>query len=156
MRFVPIVPASLVVLVLIQTPMRAQDDADQAMQITEQMRDAYLKAYNAHDAEAVAALYTEEADVVYPNGQAIRGRAQILGELKRIFAEHENVKLAIEPKVSRFITRRVVLVDGVTEVTDGPEELPPRTHHTVVFQRGQDDQWQIAAIRLTVPPERQE
>lgn len=135
----------------------AQEDGDRARRLAEELRDAYQNAYNAHDAEAAAALYREDADVVYPDGTAVRGREQIQKELEQIFSSNENTRIALSPQSARFITRRILLVDGVTEITDGPTQLPRRTRHAVIFQREQQgDQWRIAALRIIVPVEQRE
>jgi hypothetical protein len=61
--------------------------------------------------------------------------------------------LAISPKAGRFITGEVLLIDGITEISDGPPEIPPRTQHAVIFQKDEDGKWRIAAIRLSAPAE---
>ena len=128
-----------------------QENGERARRLADELREAYEQAYNAHDAQAAAALYREDADVIYPNGEMVRGRERIQKELEQIFSANEKTRITISPEAVRFITRRVLLVDGVTEITDGPTQLPRRTRHAVIFQREQDGQWRVAALRMIVP-----
>lgn len=53
----------------------------------EELRDRFVEAYNRHDAAAVAALYTDDAVFVNPEGTEITGRDQIQRDFESFFVE---------------------------------------------------------------------
>lgn len=61
-------------------------EEDVAPGITE-TREQYIAAYNRHDAAAVAALYTDDAVFVNPDGTELSGRDQIQRELDTFFRD---------------------------------------------------------------------
>lgn len=52
-----------------------------------EVREQYIAAYNQHDAAAVAALYTDDAVFVNPQGTELSGRDQIQRELDTFFRD---------------------------------------------------------------------
>jgi uncharacterized protein (TIGR02246 family) len=127
---------------------------DEAKRVAEGLRAEYLKTYNAHDVRAVTALFAQNAAVTYPRGEMARGRDAVQQRFRAFFAEYDNVKLDIVIESARFNSPQVLLVDIVAELSDGPPHIPPRTFHTVVFQRQGEGQWRIATIRPNPRPER--
>jgi hypothetical protein len=61
----------------------------------EELRDRFVEAYNRHDAAAVAALYTDDAVLVNPEGAEITGRDQIQRDFESFF-------IAARPQVNAF------------------------------------------------------
>lgn len=56
------------------------------MRTTREIADLWLAAWNAHDAEALAALYTEDAEnIQVAFGEPIRGRAALLENFQTFF-----------------------------------------------------------------------
>lgn len=51
------------------------------------IRDQFIEAYNRHDAAAVAALYTDDAVFVSPDGTELNGREQIQRDLEGFFLD---------------------------------------------------------------------
>jgi uncharacterized protein (TIGR02246 family) len=109
----------------------------------EKALDAYLAAwdaaFNAHDAKAVAALYTEDAETVLPDGRRLKGRAGIEKDLAESFAKNPNVQTKNTLISRRFLKPDVVLEDGRWEDTGhaDTDELTRGLFTTIlVKQRG--------------------
>lgn len=106
----------------------------------EKVRQAYMDAVNAGDADAVAALHTE--DVVHlPAGMpAVEGRSAIRelmeSSLSRMPPE---ARFAFEPRDVR-IAEGWAVERGVTE---GAEGFPPGKY-VMLYEEGDDDCWRIA------------
>lgn len=88
-----------------------QGTADDAKDLDESL-EAYVAGFNAHDAKAVAALYTEDADVVLPTGGRQKGRAAIEKGLAEDFAANPGLKITLSVASRRFIKPDVVMEDG--------------------------------------------
>jgi len=146
-------PIALAAVLLGNASVLAQENDDEAKRVTEALRAEYLKAYNAHDVRAVTALYTQNAAVTYPDGEMARGRGAAQERFREFFTEHDKAKLDIVIESARFKSPQVLLVDIVAELSDGPPKIPPRTFHTVVFQRQGEGQWRIVTIRPNSRPE---
>ena len=126
----------------------------QTREASDALRDrveAYQTVWNTHDATAVAAFFTGDADMIMGNGPMIRGRESIQEAWQAYFA-------AIEPERRgtfdvhslRLITREVALINVASE-TGGSDsqgrELPTRlARGTWVLVREADD-WFISALR---------
>src|SRR5258705_5687101 len=66
--------------------------------------DAYVAAYNRHDAKAIAAMWSPEAVYMEPDtGEAAGGREAIGKEVFRTFAELKDAQLAIEVQAIQFV-----------------------------------------------------
>ncbi len=63
---------------------------------------SYTDAFNRHDAQAVAAHWTNTGEFVLPSGTTLKGRAQIAEEFTAYFAEAQNVKRGSRRTLHRF------------------------------------------------------
>ena len=75
-------------LVLYAAPALAQDKAT-----IERLNDAWTAAFNKGDAAAVAAMYTEDAYVMPPGAELIKGRAAIEGFWRQAAQQMGEAKL---------------------------------------------------------------
>ena len=113
--------------------------------------EAYERAWNTHDATAVAAFYSQDADMVMGNGPRIIGRAAIQDWWDKYFRAIDDQRTGTFTIESlRVIAEGVALVNVNTR-TGGREgegdELPTRLARGtwIVVQR--DGQWLISALR---------
>jgi uncharacterized protein (TIGR02246 family) len=111
---------------------------------------AYLAAFNKGDAEAVAALYTPDADFLGVTGDLSKGRAEIEKRNASFFAQNKGVKLKSPFGSLRFITPHVAIADHTSELTPAPESGLSKVHATVIYVK-RDGKWQIASVRLMAP-----
>jgi uncharacterized protein (TIGR02246 family) len=72
------------------TPAFAQDKTT-----IEKLNDAWTAAFNKGDAATVAAMYTEDADVLPPGGEMVKGRAAIEAFWRQAAQQFGDAKLTI-------------------------------------------------------------
>ncbi len=148
------VTLGLVATVLLLTPVGESAQhaaADEALTRVRPQVDAYERAWNSHDAGAVAAFFTHDADMVMGNGPRIEGREAIAEWWARYFsAISGNRVVTIELESLRLLSPHVALVNvnTLTAARDGnEEELPARRARGTWILTAQDDQWLISALR---------
>jgi uncharacterized protein (TIGR02246 family) len=108
--------------------------------------DAFAKAYSAPDVKALAATFTDDANVVDSAGETTRGKPAIVEMYSSSF--EENPGLNIEPKVKevRFLTPDVARVEGQTRLsTDKGDATEYTRFSSLVVKR--DGKWLVAEIR---------
>jgi uncharacterized protein (TIGR02246 family) len=110
-------------------------------------RDAYVAAWVRGDAGQIAELYTDDAQVLYPNRPALSGRAAIVDYFRGFFGEF--------PRNEFALTSAEVVVNGqwafdrgsyqwkgVPRVGGNPVE--DNGKYLVVLQRQADGSWRVA------------
>jgi uncharacterized protein (TIGR02246 family) len=125
--------------------------ADEALTHVRAQVEAYEDAWNSHDAAAVAAFFTHDADMVMGNGPRIEGREAIAEWWARYFsAISGNRAGTIELESLRLLGPHVALAN-VNTLTAGrsgnEEELPARRARGTWILTVQDGQWLISALR---------
>src|SRR5262245_54235227 len=60
-----------------------------------QSADEFAKAYNAHDAKKLAALFAADAEIVGEDGNSTQGRSDIEQAFGAIFADQPNSRMSI-------------------------------------------------------------
>lgn len=113
--------------------------------------ETYVGAWNAHDASELAALFTEEADLVMGNLPIARRRDEIRDLWQSHFAGQEpERRLALEVSPLRFLAPdvAVMLVTTTTGGRDsqGQDLLARRFRGAWLWQRV-NDRWFISAMR---------
>lgn len=119
--------------------------------------EAFIEAFGKGDAAALAAFFSEDADVTGATGVRLKGRAAIEKALKSMFAENKGVQLRIESDSLRFLTPDVAVEDG-TSFSIPPDGAPPhRVRYTIVHVK-KDGKWHLNSMRNApyVPPSNHE
>jgi uncharacterized protein (TIGR02246 family) len=132
-----------------ETPRNGADDA--APQSPDELAivsaaKEFEKAYNAHDAKAVAALFTPDAEIVGEDGNVAHGGDQIAAVFAAIFEENPDAKTEVAVDSIRFVAPTVAIEDGFTTVTHQPNEPAERSKYVVVHVK-QDGKWLMASAR---------
>ena len=78
---------------------------------------SFTKAFNAGDAAAVAATYSEDALVVDEQGERTEGRAAVRDRLAASFVESPGSTIAIKVDNLRFLGPDTALEEGRTTIT---------------------------------------
>lgn len=104
------------------------------------------------DADAFAAVFTEDAEYVTFDGSMVKGREAIAESHRPLFEGFmRGSRLAGEPPVIRFLTPDVALVHGKGAVIQRRQQRASRraisTQTNVLVK--QDGRWQIAAFHNT-------
>ncbi len=92
----------------------SRDDDEKAI---EAVVDAFIKAFNAGDAEAAAATFAEDALVVVEEGERVEGRGAIRDQLAASFADNPGSTIAIQTDALRFLGPDTALEEGGTTIT---------------------------------------
>jgi uncharacterized protein (TIGR02246 family) len=110
------------------------------------VRSAYMKAFNAGNAKALAAYWTADGEFIDAQGQSFRGRAAIQKEFAAFFAEEKGIRLEISPDSLRFVAPGVALETGTSRLTRPSGEAPSNAAYSIVHTR-RDGQWKLASVR---------
>jgi uncharacterized protein (TIGR02246 family) len=109
--------------------------------------DAFTKAFNAGDANAAAATYTETALVVDEAGERIEGRAAIRDQYAASFVDNPGNTIAIEIDSIRFLGPETAIELGRTTIAPAKgAESPEVTRFTAVYVKA-GGKWLQAAVR---------
>jgi len=114
----------------------------------------WTDAWNRHDAEGMANLFSVRGDMINPMGDVAKGRPQIL---KLFQGEHagrlKQSKMALTCEPARFFDANVAAVDcdSALEGIAGPE-APAMLHgHVTAVVLRDGDRWSIVSFRAMVP-----
>jgi uncharacterized protein (TIGR02246 family) len=108
--------------------------------------DKFVKAYNAGDAKAVAALFTPDGHAVDKDGDDAEGREAIQQTFADLFAAMPKKKLDVSVESIQFIGPDLALETGTTKETPAPGEPPEYDRYTVIHVK-RDGKWQMALAR---------
>ena len=107
---------------------------------------AFEKAFNAGDAKAIAAQFSENAEVVDEEGDIVEGRANIEARFAELFKENPKARIAVELTSLRRLGPDVAVEDGFSTTTLSPDEPGSRSPYTLVNVR-RDGKWLVASVR---------
>ncbi len=107
---------------------------------------AFTKAYNAHDAKALAALFTTDAEIVGERGNVSQGRAAIERAFAGLFGDYPKTQIEIAIGSIRFLGAGVAIEDGFSTVKHELTTPGERVRYSVVHVK-QDGKWQMASAR---------
>jgi uncharacterized protein (TIGR02246 family) len=107
---------------------------------------AFVRAYNAGDAKAVAALFSPDGVTVDKEGDTSEGRAAIERTFKDIFTAAPQKRLEVSIESIRFIGSDLAVEVGSTKQIPTPTEPPEYDRYTVLHVK-RDGKWQMALAR---------
>ncbi|MCL5097133.1 MAG: nuclear transport factor 2 family protein [Candidatus Omnitrophica bacterium] len=134
------------------TPRR--DDSKEESAIQKQV-DAFVAAWNRHDTKSMANVYTEDADLINPNGRIAKSRT----EIEQLFRdEHagpfKQSQFSATPESTRLLTPALAVTTQAFEVTGAIDpsgnRITLRGHFTNVMKK-QDATWQVLVCRAAIP-----
>jgi uncharacterized protein (TIGR02246 family) len=108
--------------------------------------DAYVEAFNKHDAKAVANFWSPDA--VYINqltGEQVTGREAIAGQFTDIFKDRPDVKLDTTTASIDFVSPNVGVEHGTAKLSAPKGEQPTSADYTAVYVR-RDGQWLLDRV----------
>lgn len=126
--------------------------------IIRRIESSFNVAWRQMDAEGVAALWTEEGDIVHGDGFTERGRRTIQQNRSEQFRrkEYRSSQHTLAFGSVRCITRTVAVVDAKWELRDvldtAGNALPSAEGLSTLVVRRLGDGWQIEAYRYNVKP----
>ena len=110
-------------------------------------RNQYMAAWTAGSADRVAALYTEDAIVLYPNQGAVVGRAAILAYFKGFYDQFAQESFVLDSDEIR-IAGNWAFDRGTYRLAMSPRAGGPRIEdhgkYLVILERQGDGSWKVA------------
>ncbi len=143
----------LLVVVAILSCLATTSRADQAEEtkLIEQAIASYTAAFNAGDAEALAAHWSPEAVYVNPlTGSQVEGREAITEEFKLILSQMQDTKLTVDLVSVRFISPSVAVEDGVAHIHSADGQLQTSNYTAIHVKR--DKQWLLDRVTEEAAP----
>lgn len=125
--------------------MSKPDNTDAELAIRASVQE-FEKAYNAHDAKAVADLFLPQAQIVDENDITIQGREDIQNLFAAVFAENPETTINIEIESIRFIGTSLALEMGTT-TTVPPAGQTPEVGRYSVLHILKEGKWSMGVVR---------
>jgi uncharacterized protein (TIGR02246 family) len=132
---------ALVVLGTVVTGTALADDAN----LIRQSSEAFGKAFDAGDAKAVAALWTEDGQLVDEAGQAHNGRPAIEEVYAKFFQQHPGAKIKVSVDSVRMLNDDTAIEEGRASLDPLPVGAVGSAKYTAVHIK-QDGKWQMASV----------
>jgi uncharacterized protein (TIGR02246 family) len=108
--------------------------------------DAFARAYSAPDLKALAACFSDDANVADSAGESTRGKPAIVEMYTSSLEENPGLKLEPQVQEIRFLTPDVARVEGQTRLSTATGDASEYTRYSgLVVKRG--GKWLIAEIR---------
>ena len=102
--------------------------------------DEFVKAFNAADAKAVAALWAPDAEYVDESGESFQGRAAIEKLYAEVFQQHHGAIMTVKIESIRLLGPDVALEKGVAWVKSPGGLADTAARYTVVHCK-RDGKW---------------
>lgn len=106
----------------------------------------FVKAYNAHDAKAVAALFLPEAQIIDDDDNTLQGREEIEQLFEGVFEDEPKTKIEVTIESIRFIGTALALETGWTQTWSDPEGPPDRGRYNVLHVL-REGKWLMGVVR---------
>ena len=108
--------------------------------------EATLKAFNAADANGMAALFMEKGELVDENGNVYTGRAEIAAVFKSFFEKFPKAVLGMEVTSVRTIGDSLAVEEGIRQITAEEGAVAAQMRYVAVRDKV-GDKWPIASYR---------
>jgi uncharacterized protein (TIGR02246 family) len=108
--------------------------------------DLYVKNFNGGDAKALAARFTDDAEVIEEDGFRFHGRALIEERLAETFAANAGARMVIEVLGIRLLGPEAAKEEGRTIVTPG-KGGPAKHHRYTALLVKREGRWLLSSVR---------
>jgi uncharacterized protein (TIGR02246 family) len=116
---------------------------------------AFVKAYDAGNATAVAALWADDGEYVIGQ-QTVKGRLAIEKLYADFFKAHPGSQMEIKIDSIRLLVPTVAIEQGTASVFNSPNGPPTSSAYSAVHVK-QNGKWRIASVRESaLPPSKSE
>jgi uncharacterized protein (TIGR02246 family) len=140
------------VLVFVLSLGAANAHADQAADeaAIRKNAEAYVAAYNKHDAKALAAMWSPDAVYLDPStGETAVGREEIEKAFAETLAESKEAKLEVTVESVQFVSPNVAIETGSVRILR-PDEEPEQSGYSAVNVK-QGGAWLLDRVTETTP-----
>jgi len=108
---------------------------------------AFVEQYNAHKADAVAALFAPDARMTFRDGTEVNGRNEIKQSFEDAFKASPKGSISVVVDSIRFLTPDVAVEEGFTSLFPDGETLTSKGRYTVLHLK-KEGRWQMQAARV--------
>ncbi|QDU80761.1 SnoaL-like domain protein [Polystyrenella longa] len=108
--------------------------------------DAFVKAFNEGNAEAVASLWMENGEYVDETGERFTGRDEIQKVYADYFAAHPQSQIQNEIDSLHKLSSQLVIEEGRTTVDQNATANAGYCHYTAIHSL-EDGKWKLALVR---------
>jgi uncharacterized protein (TIGR02246 family) len=109
--------------------------------------ETFRSAYNAGDAKVVAALFTEDAEMIDELGERIKGRSAIQNFFYSLFQARKGAKIEILTDSISFLSPDVAKEEGHTRVKPAESEAPETIRRYSLLFVKQGGKWLYSSVR---------
>jgi uncharacterized protein (TIGR02246 family) len=113
--------------------------------------EAFIKAFNAHDAKGVAALWTPNGTVADEDGNRYRGRKAIEEQYAVLFKAHPTSKIQVAIESIEFPTGTTAIEEGESRLLTNDDSPPSAGRYTVVHVQ-EGGKWLMASVHESALP----
>ena len=114
--------------------------------------EAFTRAYNNHNARAVAELFALKAEIIDENGVLTRGREAIEKAFAEVFKEDPTIEARCEIESIRILTPNIGVEEGLVHSKTAPDEPETVSSYVAVHVRV-EGKWLVASVRdFEAPP----
>lgn len=114
--------------------------------------EAFTKAYNNHNARAVAQLFAPKAEIIDENGVLTRGREAIEKAFAEVFKEDPKIEAQCEIESIRILTPNIGVEEGRVHSKTSPDD-PESISSYVAIHVKVEGKWLVASVRdFEAPP----
>jgi len=106
----------------------------------------FVAAFNRGDAKALAALWTEDGELVEEGGSRLEGRKAIEAAYAGYFAQHPQGRMQVVIDSLRLLSDSAAIEDGRAIVEPPPAGAPGIGKYTAVHVK-RDGQWLMSTVR---------
>jgi len=108
---------------------------------------AFVDAFNAGDAKALAEMFTEGAEILEEDDEPVKGRAAIEARFQALFQEISGVKLAVKAERTSTLAPNLVVEEEIVTLTiPGEPAVVDVSRDSVTYLQDQG-KWRIARIQ---------
>ena len=129
-----------------EAPRKGADPRALEIAVLEKSADAFVEAFNKHDAKAVAALWTKDGQYIDDTGRRIEGREAIEKEYAGFFAAHPDAAVTIVVDSLRLAGDTTAIEDGRAVVQLGNVRPGAYGQYTAVHVKS-DGKWLMSSVR---------
>lgn len=115
----------------------------------QQSIDAYVAAFNKADSKALASLWTEQGELVNPDGKRAQGRQELETQFTEYFAGTKDAKLELSNIAIELQSPSVALETGIARVLVAGQE-PAETEYKAIHIKTAAG-WRIDSVRESEP-----
>jgi uncharacterized protein (TIGR02246 family) len=108
---------------------------------------AFVELYNAHNADALAALFAPDARMTFRDGTEVNGREEIKQAFVQAFEANAKAAVSVDVESIRFLTPDVAVEEGFTSLFPDGETLVAHSRYTVVHVK-KEGKWLMQSVRV--------